>query len=136
MDKNLYRKIRHKPEYQIEQMNISRSSRNGISSSVRLRSDLSQEILSTITPLDDTWIHPEQYPITERLISASNTTLDLFGTEDFKEKIKKFCSGSPTLWKELLIDEPTQKLIVDGLTTSTGTRMLHPCPCYIHTHGT
>lgn len=73
-------------------------------------------------PLDNTWIHPENYDTTLRLIQASGTSLEDLGTAEFTQKMKQFVSKVPIdkLLDELKLDKPTLKLIVDGITTPTG----------------
>lgn len=83
---------------------------------------ITDKLAATITPLDNTWIHPEQYGAAYSLIEASGTALKMFGSEEFRERIKTFCAGvdGNALAAQLRVDSQTLKLIVDGLTLSLG----------------
>lgn len=91
---------------------------------------ITDKLAATITPLDNTWIHPEQYGAAYSLIEASGTALKMFGSEEFRERIKTFCAGvdGNALAAQLRVDSQTLKLIVDGLTLSLGIFLRHFCP--------
>ncbi|XP_055388379.1 S1 RNA-binding domain-containing protein 1-like [Condylostylus longicornis] len=75
-----------------------------------------------VNPLDSTWIHPEQYDAAEKLIRASGVSLSTLNENESRKRIQALCQSVPTivLLTELGVDEPTLKLIVDGLTSPVG----------------
>lgn len=67
------------------------------------------------TKLDCTYIHPESYGVTNKLMQKFNLNPDRIGERDFITKVKSLSVNSLSLSKELNSPEETVKLILDAL---------------------
>ncbi|RZF41438.1 hypothetical protein LSTR_LSTR000152 [Laodelphax striatellus] len=70
-----------------------------------------------LNPLDQTWIHPENYSVAKRFITKCNLELKNLGTANFIQRIKETVSGFgiASLASEFQVSEEQMKLISDGL---------------------
>ncbi|XP_039278311.1 S1 RNA-binding domain-containing protein 1 [Nilaparvata lugens] len=70
-----------------------------------------------LNPLDQTWIHPENYSVAKRFITKCNLELENLGTANFIQRIKETVSrfGITSLASEFEISEEQMKLISEGL---------------------
>lgn len=68
-------------------------------------------------PLDKTWIHPESYEVTERLLKLAGALKSPIGSEAMREKVSAIVSsiGLETLAQNLEVGPHTLQVIIDGL---------------------
>lgn len=66
--------------------------------------------------LDQTWIHPESYSITNQFLKAAGCNVEQIGSIPFIEKIKSFVErNDASLCKKFETDEATLQVIIKGL---------------------
>jgi len=80
--------------------------------------------IGTPNPLDRTWIHPESYQDTKRLLQAASLSIDAIGTAHFIKSLKDHVNsvGRSNIASNLDIGEHTLNLMIDGLTQPRGYR--------------
>ncbi|XP_076815956.1 S1 RNA-binding domain-containing protein 1-like isoform X2 [Clavelina lepadiformis] len=94
----------------------------------KTRSEKKRRIVEhTPNLLDQTWIHPEAYEVTKKLLNILNCPVSKLGTQWFINQIenavnKGMKSTMSSLASQLGIGEPTLQLIIDGLTQPFGFR--------------
>lgn len=68
-------------------------------------------------PLDMTWIHPESYQITYRVLDKIKVSVKNLGQPDFIHSVKQYLSHNSIsdICRQLEAGEPTVKLITDAL---------------------
>ncbi|XP_043503760.1 S1 RNA-binding domain-containing protein 1 [Polistes fuscatus] len=78
----------------------------------------SKDINESLNFLDQTWIHPESYPVAYKFIKSAGCNVEEIGSLSFIEAIKAFVEkDGPNFLNKFQTDEDTLEVIKTGLTT-------------------
>uniref|UniRef100_H2Y862 S1 motif domain-containing protein n=1 Tax=Ciona savignyi TaxID=51511 RepID=H2Y862_CIOSA len=88
-------------------------------------------------PLDQTWIHPESYELTEKFLKIINLDSSRVGQDLFISQLKSSVRHKSirAFSNELGVGEPTLQLIVDGLSAPGGYRDIRSIATHLYKKG-